>query len=190
MTGCPLNSLGSACPGEKLAMTAPVVERWRVLNNSGELGLNDFTYPPGCFWLIKAAVPWPSQRQVEQDLLLCHTMVRCRGFIFAEPDCDARRHVLQRFISRRHRVTARTLIWLWSVIARRGIFAGHQSRLSGVLGTPKQSVVGATSNWPPQHGETSRVLDNYAIPSLMEPGTEHGNCGGSLMSPSACRICP
>jgi len=91
MTGCPSTRFGSACPAKAGRMTAPVVERWRVSIIQENLDY-DFTTRRDVL-AHQAAVPWPSQRQVEQDLLLCQTMVALFEIHFAGPDCDAWRHV-------------------------------------------------------------------------------------------------
>ena len=74
----------------------------------------------------QSVVPWPGQVQVEQDLWLCRTMAALFGDAFLRSQIAMRGGtLLHKVYLARPPDTARTLIWWWSVIARRGMCARH-----------------------------------------------------------------
>ena len=69
------------------------------------------------------AVPWPSQRQVEQDLLLCRAMVELFNDDFLRTQIAMRGGTLLHKVYLPHQlVIAKTLIWSYSAIVPRTIF--------------------------------------------------------------------
>ena len=122
----------------------------------------------------QAAVPWPSQRQVEQDLLLCQTMVALFDDAFLQGQIAMRGGTL---LHKVHLAPAARYSEDIDLVVVGDRPEGHIRRalnrvLSGVLGTPKQSVWGDLKLAIRNTVKPSRVLRmTYAVPSLMEPGT-------------------
>jgi predicted nucleotidyltransferase component of viral defense system len=92
----------------------------------------------------QAAVPWPSQRQVEQDLLLCQTMVALFEDSFLQSQIAMRGGTL---LHKVHLAPAARYSEDIDLVVVGDRPEGHIRRalnrvLSGVLGTPKQSVWG------------------------------------------------
>ena len=122
----------------------------------------------------QAAVPWPSQRQVEQDLLLCQTMVALFNDAFLQSQIAMRGGTL---LHKVHLAPAARYSEDIDLVVVGDRPEGHirlalNRVLSGVLGTPKQSVWDDLKLAIRNTVKPSRVLRmTYAVPSLMEPGT-------------------
>jgi predicted nucleotidyltransferase component of viral defense system len=125
----------------------------------------------------QATVPWSSQRQVEQDLLLCRTMVA----LFT--DEFLRRQIAMRGGTLLHKVhlapAARYSEDIDLVVVgdrpEDPIRKALRRVLNPVLGTPTASVWDALSLAIRNTVRPSRVLRmTYAIPSLIEPGVTLG----------------
>ena len=119
-------------------------------------------------------VPWPSQVQVEQDLLLCRAMAALFDDAFLQSQIAMRGGTLLHKVHLAPPARYSEDIDL-VVVGNRP--ESHIRRalnrvLSGVLGTPKQSAWGDLKLAIRNTVKPSRVLRmTYAIPSLMEPGT-------------------
>ena len=122
----------------------------------------------------QSVVPWPSQIQVEQDLLLCRAMVALFEDAFLQGQIAMRGGTLLHKVHLAPPARYSEDIDL-VVIGDRP--EGHIRKalnrvLSGVLGTPKQSAWADLKLAIRNTVKPSRVLRmTYAIPSLMEPGT-------------------
>jgi len=122
----------------------------------------------------QTAVPWPSQRQVEQDLLLCQTMVALFNDAFLQSQIAMRGGTL---LHKVHLAPASRYSEDIDLVVVGNRPEGHIRRalnrvLSGVLGTPKHSVWGDLKLAIRNTVKPSRVLRmTFAIPSLLEPGT-------------------
>jgi len=122
----------------------------------------------------QSVVPWPSQIQVEQDLLLCRAMVALFEDAFLQGQIAMRGGTLLHKVHLAPPARYSEDIDL-VVIGERP--EGHIRKalnrvLSGVLGTPKQSAWADLKLAIRNTVKPSRVLRmTYAIPSLMEPGT-------------------
>ena len=122
----------------------------------------------------QSVVPWPSQIQVEQDLLLCRAMVELFEDAFLQGQIAMRGGTLLHKVHLAPPARYSEDIDL-VVIGDRP--EGHIRKalnrvLSGVLGTPKQSAWADLKLAIRNTVKPSRVLRmTYAIPSLMEPGT-------------------
>src|SRR5271170_3205347 len=122
----------------------------------------------------QSVVPWPSQIQVEQDLLLCRAIAALFDDAFLQSQIAMRGGTLLHKVHLAPAARYREDIDLVVVGDRP---EGHIRRalnrvLSGVLGTPKQSVWGDLKLAIRNTVKPSRVLRmTYAVPSLMEPGT-------------------
>jgi predicted nucleotidyltransferase component of viral defense system len=121
----------------------------------------------------QSIVPWPSQLQVEQDLLLCRAMVALFDDSFLHGQIAMRGGTLLHKIYLAPASRYSEDIDLVRVGHRP---EGHIRKalhrvLTGVLGTPKQSVWGDLKLAIRNSVKPSRVLRmTFAIPSLMEPG--------------------
>src|SRR6266699_2110865 len=122
----------------------------------------------------QAHVPWPTQRQVEQDLLLCRSMAALFDDKFLHGQIAMRGGTLLHKVLLAPPSRYSEDIDL-VVVGERP--EGHTRKalhrvLRSVLGTPKQSVWGDLKLAIRNTVKPSRVLRViYAIPSLMEPGT-------------------
>jgi predicted nucleotidyltransferase component of viral defense system len=119
-------------------------------------------------------VAWPSQVQVEQDLLLCRAVAALFDDAFLQSQIAMRGGTLLHKVHLAPPARYSEDIDL-VVVGNRP--ESHIRRalnrvLSGVLGTPKQSAWGDLKLAIRNTVKPSRVLRmTYAIPSLMEPGT-------------------
>ncbi|MGP8054437.1 MAG: nucleotidyl transferase AbiEii/AbiGii toxin family protein [Limisphaerales bacterium] len=122
----------------------------------------------------QSVVPWPSQIQVEQDLFLCRTMVALFDDAFLQSQIAMRGGTLLHKVHLAPPSRYSEDIDL-VVVGERP--EGHIRKalnrvLSGVLGTPKQSVWEDLKLAIRNTVKPSRVLRmTYAIPSLVETGT-------------------
>ncbi len=121
-----------------------------------------------------AVVPWPSQVQVEQDLLLCRAMVALFDDKFLQSQIAMRGGTL---LHKVHLAPPSRYSEDIDLVVVGDRPEGHIRKalnrvLKGVLGTPKQSVWANLKLAIRNTVKPSRVLRmTYAIPSLMEPGT-------------------
>jgi predicted nucleotidyltransferase component of viral defense system len=97
----------------------------------------------------QSVVPWPSQIQVEQDLLLCRAMVALFDDAFLQSQIAMRGGTL---LHKVHLAPPSRYSEDIDLVVVGDRPEGHIRKalnrvLSGVLGTPKQSVW-AISNWP------------------------------------------
>jgi predicted nucleotidyltransferase component of viral defense system len=122
----------------------------------------------------QSVVPWPSQIQVEQDLLLCRAMVALFDDAFLQTQIAMRGGTL---LHKVHLAPPSRYSEDIDLVVVGNRPESHIRRalnrvLSGVLGTPKQSAWGDLKLAIRNTVKPSRVLRmTYAIPSLMEPGT-------------------
>jgi predicted nucleotidyltransferase component of viral defense system len=122
----------------------------------------------------QSVVPWPSQVQVEQDLLLCRTMVALFDDTFLQSQVAMRGGTL---LHKVHLAPASRYSEDIDLVVVGDRPEGHIRKalnrvLSGVLGTPKQSVWEDLKLAIRNTVKPSRVLRmTYAIPSLVEAGT-------------------
>jgi predicted nucleotidyltransferase component of viral defense system len=122
----------------------------------------------------QSVVPWPSQVQVEQDLLLCRTMAALFDDKFLQGQIAMRGGTL---LHKVHLAPASRYSEDIDLVVVGDRPEGHIRKalnrvLSGVLGTPKLSVWDDLKLAIRNTVKPSRVLRmTYAIPSLMEPGT-------------------
>ncbi|MEI8290094.1 MAG: nucleotidyl transferase AbiEii/AbiGii toxin family protein [Verrucomicrobiota bacterium] len=122
----------------------------------------------------QSIVPWPSQIQVEQDLLLCQTMVALFEDNFLQGQIAMRGGTL---LHKVHLAPAARYSEDIDLVVVGDRPEGHIRRalnrvLSGVLGTPKQSVWDDLKLAIRNTVKPSRVLRmTYSVPSLTEPGT-------------------
>lgn len=122
----------------------------------------------------QAVVPWPSQLQVEQDLLLCRTMAALFADAFLQSQIAMRGGTL---LHKVHLAPASRYSEDIDLVVIGDRPEGHIRKalnriLSGVLGTPKLSVWGDLKLAIRNTVKPSRVLRmTYAVPSLVEPGT-------------------
>jgi predicted nucleotidyltransferase component of viral defense system len=123
----------------------------------------------------QSVVPWPSQLQVEQDLLLCQAMVALFEDKFLQGQIAMRGGTL---LHKVHLAPASRYSEDIDLVVVGDRPEGHIRRalnrvLSGVLGMPKQSVWGDLKLAIRNTVKPSRVLRmTYAIPSLTEPGKD------------------
>lgn len=122
----------------------------------------------------QSVVPWPSQVQVEQDLLLCRAMAALFDDAFLQSQIAMRGGTL---LHKVHLAPPSRYSEDIDLVVVGNRPESHIRRalnrvLSGVLGTPKQSAWGDLKLAIRNTVKPSRVLRmTYAIPSLMEPGT-------------------
>ncbi len=121
----------------------------------------------------QSVVPWPSQVQVEQDLLLCQAMAALFDDNFLKGQIAMRGGTL---LHKVHLAPASRYSEDIDLVVVGDRPESHIRRalnrvLSGVLGMPKQSVWGDLKLAIRNTVKPSRVLRmTYAIPSLAEPG--------------------
>jgi predicted nucleotidyltransferase component of viral defense system len=121
----------------------------------------------------QSVVPWPSQVQVEQDLLLCRAMAALFDDAFLQSQIAMRGGTL---LHKVHLAPPSRYSEDIDLVVVGDRPEGHVRKalhrvLSDVLGTPKQSVWGDLKLAIRNTVKPSRVLRvTYAIPSLMEPG--------------------
>ena len=121
----------------------------------------------------QSVVPWPSQIQVEQDLLLCRAMVALFDDSFLQSQIAMRGGTL---LHKVHLAPASRYGDDIDLVVVGERPEGHIRKaihrvLRAVLGTPKQSVLGDLKLAIRNTVKPSRVLRvTYAVPSLMEPG--------------------
>jgi len=121
----------------------------------------------------QSVVPWPSQIQVEQDLLLCRAMVALFDDSFLQSQIAMRGGTL---LHKVHLAPPSRYSEDIDLVAVGERPEGHIRKalnrvLKGVLGSPKQSVWEDLKLAIRNTVKPSRVLRmTYAIPSLMEPG--------------------
>ena len=122
----------------------------------------------------QSVVPWPSQIQVEQDLLLCRAMVALFDDAFLQDQIAMRGGTL---LHKVHLAPPSRYSEDIDLVVVGDRPEGHIRKalnrvLSGVLGTPKQSVWEDLKLAIRNTVKPSRVLRmTYAIPSLVETGT-------------------
>ena len=121
----------------------------------------------------QSVVPWPSQIQVEQDLLLCRAMVALFDDSFLQSQIAMRGGTL---LHKVHLAPPSRYSEDIDLVVAGDRPEGHIRKalnrvLKGVLGSPKQSVWEDLKLAIRNTVRPSRVLRmTYAIPSLMEPG--------------------
>jgi len=122
----------------------------------------------------QSVVPWPSQIQVEQDLLLCLTMAVLFDDPFLQSQIAMRGGTL---LHKVHLAPPSRYSEDIDLVVVGDRPEGHIRKtlnrvLKDVLGTPKQSAWADLKLAIRNTVKPSRVLRmSYAIPSLMEPGT-------------------
>ncbi|HTS17889.1 MAG TPA: nucleotidyl transferase AbiEii/AbiGii toxin family protein [Verrucomicrobiae bacterium] len=122
----------------------------------------------------QAVVPWPSQTQVEQDLLLCRAMVALFDDSFLQQQVAMRGGTL---LHKVHLAPPSRYSEDIDLVVVGDRPEGHIRKaltrvLSPVLGAPKQSVRGELKLAIRNTVRPSRVLRmTFAVPSLTEPGT-------------------
>src|ERR1700690_1578915 len=122
----------------------------------------------------QAAVPWPSQRQVEQDLLLCQTIVALFDDAFLQGQIAMRGGTL---LHKVHLAPASRYSEDIDLVVIGDRSEDHIRKairrvLLDVLGTPKTSAWGALSLAIRNSVRPSRVLRmTYSLPSISDPGT-------------------
>ena len=122
----------------------------------------------------QSVVPWPSQVQVEQDLLLCRAMVALFDDSFLQSQIAMRGGTL---LHKVHLAPPSRYSEDIDLVVVGNRPESHVRKaldrvLSGVLGTTKQSVWSDLKLAIRNTVKPSRVLRmTFAIPSLMEPGT-------------------
>ena len=121
----------------------------------------------------QSVVPWPSQIQVEQDLLLCRAMVALFDDSFLQSQIAMRGGTL---LHKVHLAPTSRYSDDMDLVVVGERPEGHIRKaihrvLRPVLGTPKQSAWGNLKLAIRNTVKASRVLRvTYAVPSLMEPG--------------------
>src|SRR6267143_653866 len=121
----------------------------------------------------QSVVPWPSQVQVEQDLLLCRAMVTLFDDSFLQSQIAMRGGTL---LHKVHLAPASRYSGDIDLVVVGDRPEGHIRKalnrvLNGVMGTPRQSVWGDLKLAIRNSVKPSRVLRmTYAIPSLTESG--------------------
>jgi predicted nucleotidyltransferase component of viral defense system len=125
----------------------------------------------------QSVVPWPSQVQVEQDLLLCRAMIALFDDAFLQSQIAMRGGTL---LHKVHLTPASRYSEDIDLVVVGNRPGGHIRKalkrvLKGVLGTPTQSVWSHLKLAIRNTVKPSRVLRmTYAISSLMEPGKNLG----------------
>jgi len=122
----------------------------------------------------QSVVPWPSQAQVEQDLLLCRAMVALFDDSFLQGQIAMRGGTLLHkvHLAPPSRYSEDIDLVVVGNRPESHIRKALNRVLSGVLGEPTQSVWGEIKLAIRNTVKPSRVLRmTFAIPSLMEPGT-------------------
>ena len=122
----------------------------------------------------QSVVPWPSQIQVEQDLLLCRAMAVLFADKFLQGQIAMRGGTLLHkvHLAPPSRYSEDIDLVVVGDRPEAHIRKALNRVLKGVLGTPKQSAWADLKLAIRNTVKPSRVLRmTYAIPSLMEPGT-------------------
>src|SRR5688572_13016313 len=119
------------------------------------------------------AVPWPSQRQVEQDLLLCRAMVAVFNDDFLREQIAMRGGTLLHkvYLSPPCRYSEDIDLVVFGDRPEAHIRKALRRVLHDVLGNPKTSVWGTVSLAIRNTVKPSRVLRmTYSVPSVIEQG--------------------
>jgi predicted nucleotidyltransferase component of viral defense system len=122
----------------------------------------------------QAAVPWPSQRQVEQDLLLCRAMAVLFNDTFLHAQIAMRGGTLLHkvHLAPPARYSEDIDLVVFGDRPEDHIRKALRRVLRDVLGIPKASVWGTITLAIRNAVKPSRVLRmTYSIPSTIEPGT-------------------
>jgi predicted nucleotidyltransferase component of viral defense system len=121
----------------------------------------------------QTAVPWSSQRQVEQDLLLCRAMVAVFNDTFLQTQVAMRGGTLLHkvHLAPPARYSEDIDLVVLGTRPEDHIRKALKRVLRDVLGNPKASVWGALSLAIRNTVKPSRVLRmTYSVPSVVEPG--------------------
>lgn len=122
----------------------------------------------------QAAVPWPSQRQVEQDLLLCRAMAALFNDRFLHTQIAMRGGTLLHkvHLAPPARYSEDIDLVVFGDRPEDHIRKALRRVLRDVLGNPKVSVWGAIGLAIRNTVKPSRVLRmTYSVPSIIAPGT-------------------
>ena len=121
----------------------------------------------------QAHVPWPSQRQVEQDLLLCRAMAAIFNDRFLHSQVAMRGGTLLHkvHLAPPSRYSEDIDLVVFGDRPEQHIRRALRRVLSDVLGAPKASAWGAITLAIRNSVKPSRVLRmTYSLPSISEPG--------------------
>ena len=121
----------------------------------------------------QAHVPWPSQRQVEQDLLLCRAMAAIFNDRFLHSQVAMRGGTLLHkvYLAPPSRYSEDIDLVVFGDRPEQHIRRALRRVLSDVLGAPKTSAWGAITLAIRNSVKPSRVLRmTYSLPSISEPG--------------------
>ena len=121
----------------------------------------------------QAHVPWPSQRQVEQDLLLCRAMAAIFNDRFLHSQVAMRGGTLLHkvHLAPPSRYSEDIDLVVFGNRPEQHIRRALRRVLSDVLGAPKTSAWGAIALAIRNSVKPSRVLRmTYSLPSISEPG--------------------
>jgi predicted nucleotidyltransferase component of viral defense system len=121
----------------------------------------------------QAHVPWPSQRQVEQDLLLCRAMAAIFNDRFLHSQVAMRGGTLLHkvHLAPPSRYSEDIDLVVFGGRSEQHIRRALRRVLSDVLGAPKTSAWGAITLAIRNSVKPSRVLRmTYSLPSISEPG--------------------
>ena len=121
----------------------------------------------------QAHVPWPSQRQVEQDLLLCRAMAAIFNDRFLHSQVAMRGGTLLHkvHLAPPSRYSEDIDLVVFGGRPEQHIRRALRRVLSDVLGAPKTSAWGAITLAIRNSVKPSRVLRmTYSLPSISEPG--------------------
>jgi len=121
----------------------------------------------------QAHVPWPSQRQVEQDLLLCRAMAAIFNDRFLHSQVAMRGGTLLHkvHLAPPSRYSEDIDLVVFGDRPEQHIRRALRRVLSDVLGAPKTSAWGAITLAIRNSVKPSRVLRmTYSLPSISEPG--------------------
>jgi predicted nucleotidyltransferase component of viral defense system len=122
----------------------------------------------------QTAVPWPSQRQVEQDLLLCQTMAALFNDRFLRTQIAMRGGTLLHkvHLAPASRYSEDIDLVVFGDRPEEHIRKALRRVLVDVVGNPKTSAWGTLSLAIRNAVKPSRVLRmTYSVPSISEPGT-------------------
>jgi predicted nucleotidyltransferase component of viral defense system len=121
----------------------------------------------------QAIVPWPSQRQVEQDLLLCRSMAAVFGDTFLSAQVAMRGGTLLHkvYLAPAARFSEDIDLVVVGDRPEDHIRKALRRVLADVLGTPKASAWDAITLAIRNQARPSRILRmTYAVPSVSTPG--------------------
>jgi len=121
----------------------------------------------------QAHVPWPSQRQVEQDLLLCRAMAAIFNDRFLHSQVAMRGGTLLHkvYLAPPSRYSEDIDLVVFGDRPEQHIRRALRRVLSDVLGAPKTSAWGVITLAIRNSVKPSRVLRmTYSLPSISEPG--------------------